>query len=122
MKYQWLPFAELSPKEVYDILQVRENVFHLEHGALWRDDLDLQSKHLLGYENGNLIAYLRVYLKDECLCIDRLVVLPQYRRRGLGRMMIRKTLEIFQNSYPGLILAFKCGRARWISIKNAILV
>ena len=67
MKYQWLPFAELSPKEVYDILQVRENVFHLEHGALWRDidDLDLQSKHLLGYENGNLIAYLRVYLKDK---------------------------------------------------------
>ena len=104
MKYQWLPFAELSPKEVYDILQIRENVFHLEHGALWRDidDMDLQAKHLLGYENGHLIAYLRAYLKDECLYIDRLVVLPKYRRRGLGRMMIKKTLENLQKSYPGL--------------------
>ena len=29
-------------------------MFHLEHGALWRDidDLDLQSKHLLGYGMG----------------------------------------------------------------------
>ena len=104
MNYQWLPFAELSPKQVYDILQVREDVFHLEYGAALRDidSLDLQSKHLLGYDGEQLIAYLRVYLKDDCLYIDRLMVLPRYRRRGLGRLMIQKTLENLKSSYPDL--------------------
>jgi ElaA protein len=104
MNYQWLPFAELSPKQVYDILQVREDVFHIEHGAALRDidSLDLQSKHLLGYDGEQLIAYLRVYLKNDCLYIDRLMVLPQYRRRGLGRVMIQKTLENLKSSYPDL--------------------
>lgn len=104
MNYQWLPFAELSPKQVYDILQVREDVFHLEYGAALRDidSLDLQSKHLLGYDGEQLIAYLRVYLKDDCLYIDRLMVLPRYRRRGLGRLMIQRTLENLKSSYPDL--------------------
>ncbi len=103
MIYNWLPFAELTAKQVYDVLQIREDVFHIEHGARLRDidDLDLQSNHLLGYERDQLIAYLRVYLKNECLYIDRLVVAPTYRLRGLGSMMVQKTLEKLQVSYPG---------------------
>lgn len=104
MIYNWLPFAELSPKQVYDVLQIRENVFHIEHGARLRDidDLDLQSNHLLGYEKDQLIAYLRVYLRNDCLYIDRLVVAPAFRLRGLGSMMVQKTLEKLKRSYPGI--------------------
>jgi ElaA protein len=109
MIYNWLPFAELTSKQVYDILQVREDVFHLEHGAQVRDidDLDLQSKHLLGYEGEQLIAYLRVYLKNDCLYIDRLVVATRYRLRGLGSLMVQKTLENLKSSYPGLAIGVR---------------
>jgi ElaA protein len=104
MKYYWLPFAELSPKQVYDILQLREHIIHVEHGAKLCDvdEIDFHAKHLLGYDGEKLISYLRVYLHHDCLYIDRLLVMPSYRSCGLGRLMMTKTLGTLQTSYPDL--------------------
>lgn len=102
MKWEWLHFAELTPKQLYDVLQLRELVFQIEQRCLYRDidDIDLQAKHLLGYVDEQLIAYLRVSLQRDEIVISRIVVTSELRQRGIGRAMVSKTLERLLLDYP----------------------
>ena len=87
MKWEWLPFAELTAKQAYDMLQLRETVFHLEQRSMNNDldNIDIQAKHLLGFDNEKLIAYLRVYLENDVLYIGRIIIDKEYRGAGMGR-------------------------------------
>jgi len=102
MKWEWLPFAELTSKQLYDVLQLRELVFHLEQRCFYRDidDVDLQAKHLLGYQKDVLIGYLRVSLKNNEIVMSRILVARALRNKGVGRAMVRKTLERLVEDYP----------------------
>ena len=102
MKWEWLPFAELTPKQLYDVLQLREMVFHIEQRCVYRDidDVDLQAKHLLGYLEGKLIGYLRVSMQQDNIVVGRILVARALRRKGIGRAMVRKTVERLLEDYP----------------------
>ena len=112
MKWEWLPFAELTAKQAYDMLQLRETVFHLEQRSMNNDldNIDIQAKHLLGFDNETLIAYLRVYLENDVLYIGRIIIDKEYRGAGMGRMMVDKTVEKLQKCYPGFPI---CVRAQY---------
>ena len=51
-----LHFKELSPEILYQILQLRQNVFVLEQQCLYPDldEIDLACVHLWGRKNGRL--------------------------------------------------------------------
>ena len=102
MKWEWVPFAELTSKQLYDVLQLRELVFHMEQRCIYRDidDVDLQAKHLLGYLDDKLIGYLRVSLQNDEIVVSRIVVSRELRRNGIGRAMVGKTLERLVCDYP----------------------
>ena len=107
MKWKWLPFAELSAKELYDVLQLRERVFHVEQRCIYRDidSLDITARHLLGYHEDRLICYLRVCLQNDVLVIGRIVVDAAHRHRGMGRMMIKNTVGTLTEKYPGFAIS-----------------
>ena len=51
-------FNELSNTELYQLLQLRAEVFVVEQNCpyLDMDDKDQKSFHVLGYDNGKLVA------------------------------------------------------------------
>lgn len=101
-------FDELSPAELYDLLQLREEVFQLEQHCLYRDidDKDRQCWHLLLYRDGRLAAYARLVpegVSYEGYCsIGRVVSRTARRREGWGRQIMEATLEKLPLLFPGV--------------------
>ncbi len=102
---QWSckPFAALSVAELYQILHWRQRVFVVEQTCAYldADGLDPECLHLsLCNPNGELLAYARLLplgLNGAEPAIGRVLVLPQYRRQGLARLLMSRALgEITQ--------------------------
>jgi ElaA protein len=97
-------FNDLTLRELYAILQLRNAVFVVEQNCPYNDCdyKDLQAWHLMGMENEQLLAYARLIPAGisypEC-SIGRVVSSPAARGKGLGKELmresIRRTGEIF---------------------------
>ena len=91
-------FKELTPLEVYEIMQLRNTVFVVEQNCVYQDadNKDLKSYHLMGYEENALVAYTRIipagisYVESS---IGRVVVLPEARKNGNGKKLMQKSIE-----------------------------
>jgi len=101
-------FDELTPHELYAILQLRSIVFVVEQNCLYpdMDGKDQHSFHLMGWENEKLCAYTRLVPKGvsykDHQSIGRVVTAPHSRGKGAGRELmlhsIVKTIELFGNN------------------------
>jgi len=100
MKIQWTvkQFDELSPLQVYHILQLRNEVFVVEQNCVFQDadDKDQGSYHLMGYTDNQLAAYTRLvpagYIYQE-ISIGRVVTAPFIRRSGIGRELMLQSIK-----------------------------
>ena len=58
MNFQWVlkKFDDLSPHELYAILQLRNEVFVVEQNCVFQDadNKDLSAYHLMAWEDNNL--------------------------------------------------------------------
>ena len=93
-------FKNLSTKELYEILKIRQEVFIIEQECLFKDidNYDFSAYHLIGYINNNnaLVAYLRMILcSDDAQAIyfSRVLVNKNFRKIGLGRDLLLKALS-----------------------------
>lgn len=92
-------FEQLSNIELYQLLQLRLEVFSVEQNVAYQDadGKDLQSFHILGYNQENeLIAYARVLpagVAYKELSIGRVVTSPKARGTGAGRELFKKAME-----------------------------
>lgn len=98
-------FEELSNFELYQILQLRINVFMLEQECLYPecDNKDLKGKHLMGYLNNQLVAYARLLPPGVSYCdasIGRVVVHPQCRHLKLGNALMSKAIAQVREDFP----------------------
>ncbi|MBI3137237.1 MAG: GNAT family N-acetyltransferase [Sphingobacteriales bacterium] len=98
------PFSELSPHELYAILQLRTVVFVVEQNCVYpdMDNKDLPSWHLMGWENGKLLAYTRLLppgLSYEQPSIGRVVTAPEGRGKGYGRELMERSIETVYKLY-----------------------
>jgi len=86
-------FEELSIKEIYKILQMRNEVFVFEQECPYQDcdGKDEESYHLFLEYNGQILSYLRIIPKgisyDE-ISIGRVLVCKERRKKGLAREMM----------------------------------
>ena len=101
MNTNWhkLSFTELSAKQIYDILQLRAEVFVVEQQQPYLDvdNRDLVCGHVLGYQGDTLTAYCRVFPKGSYFddgCVGRVVVKPSARGTGLGHNLLLKGIEL----------------------------
>lgn len=83
-----------TPEELEDAFFVRREVFVKEQGIplpLEQDEYDDESQHIVAYHDGHPIAAGRVRLIDSTVAkVDRICVLPAFRRQQVGVRMMQK--------------------------------
>jgi len=109
--WQWKSFAELDTRSLYQVLQLRQDVFVLEQQCLYPDidNLDSAAYHLLGFnpvdfsQERELVAYLRVVepaRKYAEPSIGRVVTSIDWRRKGIGKQLVQKGLAETKLQFP----------------------
>jgi ElaA protein len=101
IKWQWLPYEEMTKFELYASMVLRQEVFVVEQNCpyLDADGLDQHSWHLLGWSTATpskLLAYTRVVesgKKYPEISIGRVATHPITRGTGIGRALMSTTLE-----------------------------
>ncbi len=100
MPTQWIckSFDQLSVNELYAILRLRIEVFIVEQNCVFQDadDKDQKSYHFMGWIGDELAAYTRLVPKDisyDKPSIGRVVTSPKYRRSGIGKELMIKSIE-----------------------------
>lgn len=97
-------FNELSIGELYNLLQLRSEVFVVEQNCVYQDvdGKDEKAIHVLGYFNDELVAYSRLFDKgyyfDEA-SIGRVVVSKKYRDKKFGYDLMRVSIEAIKDNF-----------------------
>jgi ElaA protein len=95
----WARLDDLSPRDVYDLLALRNEVFGLEQNCIYQDadGMDTSAWHLLGRDaSGTLAAYLRVVdagAKFAEISIGRVITKANHRGTGLGKTLMREGIQ-----------------------------
>lgn len=89
-------FDKLSKNELYQILKLRAAVFIVEQNCPYQDldDKDQMSYHLAAFDNGTLVAYVRISQYYETVHISR--VISVRRRSGLGTEMMERAIDFIK--------------------------
>src|SRR4051812_23023732 len=92
------PFAELTPYELYKILQLRNEVFIVEQNCPYSDmdNKDLKSWHLMAFEDEKLLAYSRLLapgISYSESSIGRIVSSRSVRKTGMGKKLLEQSIE-----------------------------
>ena len=98
MRWITKSFTELTTTELYQLLQLRAEVFVVEQTCYYQDldgkDCHPGALHLLGYEDEQLVAYLRVLPEGVSyqghLSIGRVVTHESIRGSGGGHRLLRR--------------------------------
>ena len=100
MQLHWLlkRFDELTPYQLYAILQLRNEVFVVEQNCVFQDadDKDQDSYHLMGFLDNKLVAYTRLVpagVSYEQASIGRVVTSPSVRRSGAGKLLMQQSID-----------------------------
>ena len=99
MNYQLYTFDQLTTKQLYAILALREKVFVVEQNAVYDDIdwLDQQCFHFCLWSGDTLAGYTRIVppqVKFEEASVGRIVLAPEFRGNGRGRELVRKSMDI----------------------------
>lgn len=97
-------FEELNPFELYEILQLRNEVFVVEQNCVYNecDGKDLKCLHLWCTLDGKIVAYCRVVppgVSYSEASFGRIVSKPGYRDLKLGHQMMNYIFQIVENHY-----------------------
>ncbi len=102
----WLlkPFTELTPHELYSILQLRNEVFIVEQNCPYQDmdNKDLKAWHLMGLISDKLVAYSRLLapgISYSESSIGRIVSSPAVRKTGMGKKLVSESIEQIKNLF-----------------------
>jgi len=100
MQLHWLlkRFDELTPDQLYAVLQLRNEVFVVEQNCVFQDadDKDQRSYHLMGFLENKLVAYTRLVPAGEAYAqasIGRVVTSPAVRRGGAGKLLMQQSID-----------------------------
>lgn len=91
-------FDLLGPHELYAIMQLRNEVFVLEQQCIYQDadNKDLNSHHLMIWDNKKLVAYSRLLppgLAYTEMSIGRVISSPAYRKKGAGKLLLKEDIK-----------------------------
>ena len=102
-------FKNLTTTELYQILQLRNEVFIVEQNCPFQDldDKDYKCYHLMGFDTDSqkVIAYTRIVpagVSYEEASIGRVVTSPLARGNGIGKQLMKKSIELMEELYGGI--------------------
>ncbi|MGV3461691.1 MAG: GNAT family N-acetyltransferase [Flavobacterium sp.] len=91
-------FNELSLPELYQVLQLRSEVFVVEQNCVYQDidGKDAKAVHVFSGEDGQVAAYCRLFGPGdyfENTSIGRVVIGEKYRDRKWGHAMMKAAID-----------------------------
>ncbi|PWK26855.1 ElaA protein [Arcicella aurantiaca] len=102
-------FRDLNTTELYQILQLRNEVFIVEQNCPFQDldDKDFKCYHLMGFDtvSQKIMAYTRIVpagVSYEEASIGRVVSSPLARGGGIGKQLMKKSVELLEELYGGV--------------------
>lgn len=104
MKFETKSFPQLTVSELYDILQLRSEIFVVEQNCVYNDldGLDKDAVHLFCKKEGSIIAYARLLKPGTRFAdysIGRVVVKESERRTGLGIELMEAAKNFILNEW-----------------------
>lgn len=93
------PFNQLTPHELYFIMQLRSEVFVVEQNCIYQDadNKDLKSYHLMGFSDaGQLMAYTRLLPAGVSYrepSIGRVITHADVRKQGAGKELMQQSIK-----------------------------
>ena len=97
-------FQELTTTELYQILQIRSEVFVVEQDCVYQDvdGKDQKAIHVFGVKNDKIVAYTRIFKPGdyfENASIGRVVVEEKERKFGYGHDVMKASIKAIQEHY-----------------------
>jgi ElaA protein len=97
-------FNELTIHELYQILQLRSEVFVVEQDCVYQDlDFkDQKSLHVFGVKNDKIVAYTRIFKPGDYFknaSIGRVVVQENERKFGYGHELIKASIKAIKDYF-----------------------
>jgi len=102
-------FDELSLQELYELLQLRSEVFVVEQDCVYQDidGKDQKALHVLGFQNEKLVAYTRLFKPGDYFdkaSIGRVVVKQSERHLKLGYEIMEASIKAVENQYHTTVI------------------
>lgn len=97
-------FEMLDVHQLYELLQLRSEVFVVEQECVYQDldGKDGEAIHILGYKEGEIIAYTRVFSPGAYFpeaSIGRVVVKQSFRGKQYGHDILQASIEYIEQTY-----------------------
>jgi len=90
-------FKEIEASELYELLQLRSEVFVVEQDCVYQDldGKDQKALHIIGKKNNRIVAYTRAFTAGDYFeeaSIGRVVVSGEERTHGYGRVIMEASI------------------------------
>ncbi|MEP2936535.1 MAG: GNAT family N-acetyltransferase [Gilvibacter sp.] len=97
-------FNQLTTDELYELLQLRSEVFVVEQDCVYQDvdGKDQKALHIIGRVNDKIVAYTRCFAKGDYFnkaSIGRVVVDLNHRKDGLGYKIMEESITAIYNHF-----------------------
>ncbi|MDP3313878.1 GNAT family N-acetyltransferase [Lutibacter sp.] len=97
-------YSELTTSELYEILQLRVEVFVVEQNCVYQDvdGKDQKAIHIIGTKNNKIVAYTRIFKPRDYFSeasIGRVVVAINERKFGYGHVIMKHSIDAIKNYF-----------------------
>ena len=97
-------YDQLTKDELYELLQLRAEVFVVEQDCPYQDvdGKDKKAVHVLGYKDEKLVAYTRIFKQGdyfENASIGRVVVSKAQRKFGYGYDLMNASIQAVEKYF-----------------------
>lgn len=104
IQWQIKRFEALSSLELYELLQLRSEVFVVEQNCVYQDidGKDQKALHLLGFYNDKIVAYARLFKPNdyfENASIGRVVIHQDYRDKKWGHDLMKNAIAAIESQF-----------------------
>jgi ElaA protein len=104
MQIEIKAFEELSLQELYQLLQLRSQVFVVEQDCVYQDidGKDADALHVLGTLEGKIVSYTRLFPPGyyfEQAAIGRVVVEESQRKNQFGHSILKASMDAIKQHY-----------------------
>lgn len=104
LKIQVKKFSELNIEELYQLLQLRSEVFVVEQDCVYQDidGKDQNALHVIGYKQNRVVAYTRIFKPGDYFnfaSIGRVVVAKNERQFKYGYDIMNASIKAIETNY-----------------------
>ncbi|MBM1105215.1 GNAT family N-acetyltransferase [Aurantibacter crassamenti] len=97
-------FDNLTKEELYEILQLRAEVFVIEQDCIYQDidGKDQKALHVFGIKNNQITAYTRIFKPGDYFdkaSIGRVLVKSTQRKYGFGELIMKASITAIHEKF-----------------------